>query len=479
LRAALTFAIVGAAMAFVFFQMNPSLLLANTTPAGGDMGAHVWGPAFLRDHLLRHGRISGWAPDWYAGFPAYLFYFPLPSLLIVLGDLALPYGVAFKLVTVSGLVALPLAAWAFGRLARLPFPAPPLLAVATLPFIFDQYHTIWGGNAPSALAGEFAFSVSLAFAVLFLGVVARGLDTGGHRALAALLLGLTALSHLLPTVFAAVGAGMLFLTSGAGRRRLGYITTVGGLGAALAGFWLLPFAIRLPYSNDMGWSPTTAYLENLLPFLREDIAGAATVHLKFVVPFAALGAVLAVAHRRRPVMALAGTALFFAAAFRFFTNGPIWNARALPFWYLCLYLLAAVAVAETALSFGRARGAKRKHPTFIPALVAIASFVAVIVVVGGPLGALPPGLRIFTGHPSFVPSWASWNYSGFERKASYPEYRTLIETMARVGEEQGCGRAMWEYEPEQNRYGTPMALMLLPYWTGGCIGSMEGLYFES
>jgi len=38
---------------------------------------------------------------------------------------------------------------------------------------------------------------------------------------------------------------------------------------------------------------------------------------------------------------------------------------------------------------------------------------------------------------------------------------------------------MWEYEPELDRYGTPMALMLLPYWTEGCIGSMEGLYFEA
>ena len=28
-------------------------------------------------------------------------------------------------------------------------------------------------------------------------------------------------------------------------------------------------------------------------------------------------------------------------------------------------------------------------------------------------------------------------------------------------------------------YGTPMALMLLPFWTDGCIGSMEGLYFEA
>ena len=38
---------------------------------------------------------------------------------------------------------------------------------------------------------------------------------------------------------------------------------------------------------------------------------------------------------------------------------------------------------------------------------------------------------------------------------------------------------MWEYEPELNRFGTPMALMLLPYFTDGCIGSMEGLFFES
>ena len=52
-------------------------------------------------------------------------------------------------------------------------------------------------------------------------------------------------------------------------------------------------------------------------------------------------------------------------------------------------------------------------------------------------------------------------------------------TMADVGAEHGCGRSFWEYEKEINRYGTPMALMLLPHWTDGCIGSMEGLFFEA
>ena len=80
---------------------------------------------------------------------------------------------------------------------------------------------------------------------------------------------------------------------------------------------------------------------------------------------------------------------------------------------------------------------------------------------------------------SFVPSWARWNYSGYEGKDAYREYHDIVRTMGQVGEDEGCGRAFWEYEKELDRYGTPMALMLLPYWTDGCIGSMEGLYFEA
>src|SRR2546430_12589211 len=117
---------VGGLVAFVLWQLRPDLLLAHPPPAGGDMGAHVHGPAYLRDHLLPHGRLTGWTPDWYAGFPALTFYFPLPSLLIVLLGVILPYNVAFKLISVAGVVTLPVAAYAFGRLARLRFPGPAL-----------------------------------------------------------------------------------------------------------------------------------------------------------------------------------------------------------------------------------------------------------------------------------------------------------------------------------------------------------------
>jgi hypothetical protein len=84
-----------------------------------------------------------------------------------------------------------------------------------------------------------------------------------------------------------------------------------------------------------------------------------------------------------------------------------------------------------------------------------------------------------TPGPNQVTNWSSYNYSGYQAQAAYPEYRAVIQTMERVGSVYGCGQAMWQYDPSLNRFGTTQALMLLPYWSGGCIGSMEGLLFES
>ena len=86
------------ALASAFHVPTRSGSVSAVTPAGGDMGAHVWGPAFLRDHLLPDLRISGWTPDWYAGFPAYHFYMVVPPLLIVALDAGFTPDQALELV---------------------------------------------------------------------------------------------------------------------------------------------------------------------------------------------------------------------------------------------------------------------------------------------------------------------------------------------------------------------------------------------
>jgi len=195
------FAVLLVCLGVVISALHPNLVLTNTTAAGGDMGAHVWWPAFLRDHWFNHFRVAGWSPDWYAGFPVGQFYFPLPALLIDGLAIVMPYNIAFKLVTVSGSLLLPISAYVFGRSLKFPWPAPPLFAVAVLRFLFETRHgalekdkdawTIYGGNLASTLAGEFSYVLGIALGLFFLAAFARALETRRRLWLPAVLLAAT------------------------------------------------------------------------------------------------------------------------------------------------------------------------------------------------------------------------------------------------------------------------------------------------
>jgi len=500
-----TLAIVAGCVLFTFTQLSPSDIFSASTPAGGDMGAHVWGPAYMRDHLLPSFRLTGWTPDWYAGFPAYQFYMVLPSLAIALLSFILPYGMAFKLVAVSGILTLPIACWAFARLTRLPFPAPPLFAVAATAFLFDRSFSIYGGNIASTMAGEFSFSISLSFAILFLGVVGRGLENGRHRFAAAILLGICGLCHAIPLFFAIAGAIVWFVISLVRRPgfklRLWWMVCAGGVGMALTAWWILPFYLRSGYMNDMGWEKKTDFFDQLFQRHTLDPQLVNSPPIQWTLVLALLGVVMSIAWKRRAGAFLIVTAGVAAAAFVLVPQGRLWNARLLPFWFLMLYLLAALGVAELGRTIAsltsRDPDTPRRSVTVATAVVAA---LAGITALAMPLHAMPETIALgpvkvdlggmqkdgryhwmflSTKESSFIPSWARWNFTGYEGKPAYPEYHDIVQTMGDLGQSNGCGRAMWEHEEQHDRYGTPMALMLLPFWTDGCIGSMEGLYFEA
>ncbi|CAB4927297.1 unannotated protein [freshwater metagenome] len=500
-----TLAIVAGCVLFTFTQLSPSDIFSASTPAGGDMGAHVWGPAYMRDHLLPSFRLTGWTPDWYAGFPAYQFYMVLPSLAIALLSFILPYGLAFKLVAISGVLTLPIACWAFGRLTRLPFPVSPLLAVGATAFLFDRSFSIYGGNIASTLAGEFAFSISLSIAIVFLGVVGRGLETGRQRVIAPILLALTGLCHLIPFLFA-IGGAIVWLAVSLARKpgfikRVWWLACTGVVGVALMGWWLFPFYLRSGYMNDMGWEKKTNYLDLLFQRKTLDPQLVNSPPIQWVLVLALLGLVMSIAWKRRGGMFLAVLAGATAFAFVLLPQGKLWNARLLPFWYLSLYLLAAIGVAELGRTIASLLSPDPDTPRrSITIATAVVAALAGLTVLAMPLRAMPEKIALgpvkielggvqkdgqyhwlflSTKESSFVPSWARWNFSGYEGKPAYPEYHDIVQTMGQLGETNGCGRAMWEHEEQHDRYGTPMALMLLPFWTDGCIGSMEGLFFEA
>ena len=203
--------------------------------------------------------MTGWFPGAYDGLPLNTFYFPLPDTLAALLGFVIPFDIAFKFVTILGSITLPIAAWAFGRLAGMERPRPAVLAVFTLPFLFDQTFTIYGGNLYSTMAGEYAFSLGLSVALVFLGVVVRGMRTGRSRIPAVLLLSACVLCHLVPTLFCFVGAGAALLFFGPTRRRLWWVVSVVGTGFLLVAWWAVPFVMEQAYSTTMGWQNVTTY----------------------------------------------------------------------------------------------------------------------------------------------------------------------------------------------------------------------------
>ena len=643
--ALLSVALLVVVVGFTVANLRPGLWFTDTTPTGGDLGAHVWGPAYLRDVLLPQWRLTGWTQDWYAGFPAFTFYMVVPSLLVVIvnaglavdvsvfavigaaaasaavaGSLArrlrppmskrtrrltlalaasaavlatqilnlldgkelgvgplgaltyndalvdralaalalpaacgywawkslrswprirlgasiaaglialglapLPYGASLKLVAIIGVALLPAASWAMARIAGVSPAGQAMMAAATLLLIFDQSYNIYGGNLMSTMAGEFAYTLGLACAVVYIGVAAAGMDRNRHRILAGALLALTGLAHLF-TAFFALGVTLALIVApplarprlGELGRRVAWTLTTGMLAAALSAWWVLPFWWNRGFLNDMGWGKDERYMSAL--WSRSEFDYEFLVNwppLQVFAVLAVIGSVVCAVRRVRLGTALAITAAMFAAAFILLPEGRLWNVRIIPFYYFTIYLLAGLCVSEVSSIMGRQvqrslprRAAShelvraqpiasaRRWGDAVAGFSVVAAVVSVLVTVALPMRSLP-GARfdddgayglgpLRTEMYNLGPYWVQYNFEGYENRdpndegGGSAEYWDLVSTMRLIGESRGCGSSLWEYDAGRlGSYGTPMAPMLLPYWTQRCIGSMEGLFFEA
>ena len=488
-----------------FNPLSPSrdLVFDQTTPTGGDMGAHVWAPAFLRDHYLPNFQLSGWSMDWYGGLPLYRFYMVIPALFILALDVFLPYGVAFKLVALSGLVTFPAACWAFGRLAAFRFPIPELFAFAGTCFLLDESFEIYGGNVKSTMAGEYSFSISLSLAVLGLGLLANGLRTGKYRVWTPVVLSLACVSHGIVLIFVAVSC-LLIVLVWIDKQRLKYALGVGVTLILLSAWWVGPFLFGHEFMTDMKYgfrpnSSTDSFWDMCFPL---------TPALDILISSLAVIGFVAMVMRRQ----LTGTALgLICVVFAILVwntreslpvIGLLWNPRLLPFFYLARYLLMVIGALEVItwiVNAARAQLANRSLSTKESAGAFGVIGISILLVFGWMYEALPfdgratvttsegessvyawgPFRKTPTAGRAVADGWTRYNWTGYEGRPAYPAYHDLVQTMDGIGETNGCGRALWENNSANSEYGTTMALMLLPHWTDGCVSSMEGLFFEA
>ncbi|MFN8017745.1 MAG: hypothetical protein U0P45_06450 [Acidimicrobiales bacterium] len=449
----------------------------------------------------------------------------LVALGVLLANLAVPlsYNRSFKVVTALGLLAMPLACWVLAKAANMRFPIPPLAAAAGVLFVFNRepaYNNtgnIIGGNFQFTMAGEFAFSISLALAVLYLaGCTKTGRHCWPPRAVRR-----RGLCHLIPAFFV---LGLTAACSWSTPTRPGSRAGDDGAGrrAAHRVLWVVPFYLRSDYVNDMRGAAAAAHREHT--DLGYYLYLSAWRYLFFV---ALVGVAWSLVRRYAVGLVLAFSWIAVDLAFAFLPQMRLWNARLLPFMFLSIALLAAIGIGETLRVAGAAASGNVERPLRVVTVGgSLLIVVGVLIYTILPLGDVFPRLvhketvteggvaktRISLALPGFLdrvnPSttdvnpaggWSANNYTGLEAKQAapigcdapgsqvactsggWPEYRSLVQTMAGIGKDPryGCGRSMWEYDGDRiGSYGTPMALMMFPYFTDGCIGSQEGLYFE-
>jgi TolA-binding protein len=429
---------------------GPGYLLLKTIAAGGDTASHFYTAKYLQEVLLPHGRISGWTQGNLAGFPILQFYFPLPFLIISILGCALPLQIAFKLVTVLGTFLMPICAYTMFRLMRCESPVPALGAVATLPFLCNEGNSMWGGNIPSSLAGEFSYSLAMGFAFLFLGSLYRDITFGDGRRwiVNALLVFLIGFTHAYPLLFVGV-ASLYFLVTGRDFLfRLFYLSRIYLLAFLLLGFWIVPLLAFSSYTIPFNivWAIPSFYEllpKVLLPGIIISAGGTVFLAVKQLRARGTAADALGASIGFLWFCVLASIPLYLVAQ----TLGVV-DIRFVPFAQLSLSLLAAPAIGLLAR---RLRGADA---------LALAIGIATVVWVDI--------------HQKSVPDWVKWNYEGFERKPAWKEFNSITEYLRGTMNDP---RVVYEHSPDNDRFGSVRAFESLPLFSNRA--TLEGLYLQA
>jgi len=451
--------------AFLLYTYPWPDLLARTTTAGGDMASLYYPTTVMAKDLLPNWQITGWTMGNYAGFPIFQFYSTLPFVVVALLGKVFPMEVVFKLATLLGPTLLPLAAaylfvsLGYGR------GAAAMAAASVLPFLFQQGNSMWGGNLPSVLAGEFCHSIGISLSLVFLGVLHRAVRGKGSWPAAALLLAAIGLCHTF-AFLAAVWYSLFFLWPRRDARTVAPpVLAAYAIAFLLLCFWGLPLPARLKFTTEwsMIWRIKSWTEVVPAPLWPASVLTAANLLVMLVsAAFRWLSARRGNAPRSRVFSALAdlkpferdrqGLLLFVLAgmALLYFLVPAIGfpDIRFIPIAQIFLGLMAA--------DFLYWAGRRIQ----VPLPMAVAVVVGVCVWTQSNIG--------------YVPSWLKWNYSGYEGKPTWPLFKQINDHLRG---DRNDPRVVFEHSQIHNRFGSSRAFENLPLFAGR--STLEGVFHQA
>ena len=463
--------------------LRVDLVFQNNTPTGGDMGAHIVAiDTFIKD-FMPNFQINGWSNDWFAGYPLYYFYFPLPAIITFFLNLVFPFGIAFKIMVVLSIIFV---VYSIEKLMRKTSNQFSFFgASAGLFYVFTESFTIYGGNLASVLAGQFSFTYSIAFANLSIFYLLKS-KNNFRFPISSIFLGLCLLSHLIPfIIYIPIYAFYWLSQKGNLNQKILSISIF----LALITRWSVSIFMNLEYTTNMSYTPFSR-LEDLI---KEDI---------LPIIFIFFGLFIA-KHKyllKSKTFNLFDLYLISSSILLYFfvPEGALWNGRLVPFFNLGIIFLFFKAVeifiedinlyqqGVNVLTVTFLGGTIyclyifyekwSANQSYLNLYIPIIFLVMIFAIVNLDNVVIQLNLLIVSiilSTISFLPHWLNWNFTGYEGKNDWNQIQSLYTQLENLKP----GRIMWEPNSDMNRYGTPMTLMTLPYFTKHT--SMEGLYFDS
>ena len=463
--------------------LRVDLVFENNTPTGGDMGAHIVAiDTFIKD-FMPNFQINGWSNDWFGGYPLYYFYFPLPAIITFFLNLIFPFGIAFKIMVVLSII---LVVYSIEKLMRKTSNQISIYgATAGLFYVFTESFTIYGGNLASTLAGQFSFGYSLAFANLSIFYLLKS-NNNFRFPISSIFLASCLLSHLIPFIIYSPIYAFYWLS-----RKQNFNQKILSISIflALVSRWSASLIMNLEYTTNMSYTPFSRIEDlikkDILPIIFILIGLLITKHKNLI---------------KNKTLNLFELYLIFSSILLYFfvPEGALWNGRLVPFFNLGIIFLFFKALeifiediylyqqglnVLTVLFFGgtiyclyifyEKWSANQSYlNVYVPIILLIIIF-AIINLNNVVIQLNMLIVSIIFSTISFLPHWLNWNFTGYEGKNDWNQIQSLYTKLENLKP----GRIMWEPNSDMNKYGTPMTLMTLPYFTKHT--SMEGLYFDS
>ncbi len=450
--------------------LGVGFLNSSNWPTGGDAASHLLYAKLYADDLLWSGEVLPWMPEVFGGMPFLSYYFPLPFMVMAVLSKFTGLAVAFKWGSFLAAMLLPGAVFAASRRwFGFAWPAALFGALGALAFLVHEQNSIWGGNLLSTLAGEFAYSYGMLFAVLAMLAWARAINRQRGWLGAALLEAACGFSHGFPLLIVGFSSFLLLLDCGGGPDRLArlkrsFFMLMAGhiLAFALLGGWLWPMLEmhRLTIPND-GSFPLANW-RDLLPATLWPVLGGGVLGLQLLVlPAVRRGWSDS---QRRALCYLIGAAGLAAVFFLAGDRLGVADIRFFPLvWLLgaiaCGWLLGQALTGVCNIG-GEAVGGSR-------------GMVAARLLLAGAAGL---GLLGWLGqHVQKAPDWGLWNHSGLDAK---PQWHNLSQLFPAMQGDLWSPRLTFEHDPANSDIGSTRSLEALPMFLNHR-PVLEGLYMES